>query len=406
MATQRAYICPEHPNKTYTSWRKFRGHWSTQHRGEECPPREEFLQMVDKEERIEEKKERKEAQKEAAEEKREREETPGEFILPEDPVPRLAKILEVHGAPADAIAQIIGVFQIHPGYQNNPVNLHYLLTAKLNRKLHSSIPMIISAFQNQDSTYPEGSPMMMMGGMGGPQMMPPYMAGGGYPQYYPPSMGYQPMYRLPISGHESADDGEPRRRTKETNPVEDAVALLTTIMSLKDKLMPESTRGDTSVQEIFEGFRSTIEEMNKESKDQVRGLLDNMEKMDKAHEASLNDIKESLHNSEKENLRNQIQTLKETKDEERTEGLGTLLREAGEGLGTQMEGVRSSVTEGVNRIGSIVEKAVTPGEGFPFRGGQTGASKGKGTKTVAEASQLLEAERELDALAGALEKEG
>jgi len=53
----RVYICPQHPEKTYTSWRKFRGHWSTRHKGEECPPREEFMQEREKEEVIQYKKE-------------------------------------------------------------------------------------------------------------------------------------------------------------------------------------------------------------------------------------------------------------------------------------------------------------------------------------------------------------
>jgi len=402
MPMQRAYQCPEHPDKTYTSWRKFRGHWSTLHRGEECPPREDFLQMVDKEERIEEKRERKEQQKEAAEERRELGETPGGFILPEDPVPRLAKILEVHGAPAEAIAQILGVFQIHPQYQNNPVNLHYLLTAKLNRKLHSSIPMIISAFQNQDSDYPEGGPMMMMGGMGGPQAMPPYMMGGGFSPYYPPSMGYQPMYRPPISGREISDEGEGRRRAKETSPVEDAVALLTTILKLKDQIAPEGGGGNTSVQEIFEGFRATIEEMNKESKDQVNALLSNIEKMEEGHKAALEGIKENLHEAEKGRLLDKIDNLERTKDDERTEGLGTLLREAGEGMGTQLEGVRTSITSGVDRIGEIVGKAVGSGGPPIFNTGQK-TKVDNGPKSVAEVSQLLEAENDLEALAKSLE---
>ncbi|GAI74134.1 unnamed protein product, partial [marine sediment metagenome] len=188
----RVYICPEHPEKTYTSWRKFRGHWSTQHRGEECPPREEFLREMEREEVLGKKKEHKEELKEEA---AQREEvagaiTAGEFILPEDPIPRLAKILEVHGVPGDLTTQILGVFQLHPGYRENPVNLHYLLTAKLPRKLHSSIPMMISAFTTQEGGYPEGIPMM--GGQSGMGMgpMPPFMYGGGMSPYYPPTVGY------------------------------------------------------------------------------------------------------------------------------------------------------------------------------------------------------------------------
>ena len=99
MPSQRIYLCPDHPDKSYTSWRKFRGHWSTQHRGQECPPREEFLQVVERETVLEEKREFREEKKERAEVKA----TFGQEIprigenLPEEPVERLATILDVHG---------------------------------------------------------------------------------------------------------------------------------------------------------------------------------------------------------------------------------------------------------------------------------------------------------------------
>ena len=405
MATQRVYICPDHPDKNYTSWRKFRGHWSTRHRGEECPPREEFLQEKEKEEVLEEKKERRETLKETAEKREGAEGAPVSFELSEDPVPRLAQILQVHGVPPEAQSQILGVFQLHPQYQTNPVNLHYLLTAKLPRKLHQSIPMIISAFTTPDNDYPAGGMMGMMPGMGGPQMMPPYMMGGGFSPYYQQPMGYSPVYRPPISGRESSDEGEGRRRAKESSPVEDAVALLTTIMKLKDQLVGESKGGDTSVQEIFEGFRSTIEEMSKESKDQVTGLLGTIEKMEEGHKMALEGIKENLHRAELGRLEDKIDTLEKTKDDEKTEGLGTLLREAGEGMGSQIEGVRASVTEGIDKIGDIVKNTVVPGASMVFSTGQK-LKTGNGPRSVADASNLLAAEEDLEALAKSLEGEG
>ena len=41
------YACSEHPEKVYSSWRKFRGHWTVCHKGEVCPPREEFYREID-----------------------------------------------------------------------------------------------------------------------------------------------------------------------------------------------------------------------------------------------------------------------------------------------------------------------------------------------------------------------
>jgi len=405
MAKQRVYICPEHPEKTYTSWRKFRGHWSTQHRGEECPPREEFLHEMEKEEVIATKKEEKETLKGGGGEE-EPEGVPGAFILPEDPVPRLAKILEVHGVTSDLVTQILGVFQIHPGYQNNPVNLHYLLTAKLPRKLHASIPMIISAFTTQDQYYPEGGMPLMMPGMGGSQIMPPYMAGGGYPPYYPyypPTYGLSPSYRAPIGGREPPEEEAGRGRARERNPVEDAVALLGTLMDLQKKVAGEGEGSSQQVQEIFEGFRATIEEMNKESQAQQDKLLGKIEEAEETRKKDLDAIKDQLHQAEKGRLEDRIDSLEASQAETKSEGLSQLIREAGEGLGSQLEGVRQSISDGADKVGTLAEKLVTV-EGPPG-GAPAGNKKAKtaADRTISEAAGLAEAEDEVEALARNLE---
>jgi len=400
----RTYICNEHPEKVYTSWRKFRGHWSTQHRGEECPPREEFLQEMDKEEVLGKKKEYKEGLKEEAAVREEAAEAiaAGEFILPEESVPRLAKILEVHGVPGELTSQILGVFQLHPAYRENPVNLHYLLTAKLPRKLHSSIPMMISAFTTSEEGYPSGMPFGIIPGGMGPGAMPPFMMGGGYPPYYSPTFGYQPIHRQPIGGREEAAEESRKERIRESNPVKDAVALLGTIIDLKDKLMPSSGETSHSVQEIFEGFRATIEEITKDNKDQQDKLLNQMEKIQENNKATLEGIKEQFHQAEKDRLQDKIDTLEATRDEERSEGLGSLLKEAGEGIGTQVEGLRTSVTQGVDKLGSIAEKIVSV-EGLPGSPLRRGGPGAEGKRTVGEASELLEVEAAVEEIARRLE---
>jgi len=401
----RVYVCPEHPAKNYTSWRKFRGHWSTQHRGEECPPREEFLQEMEKEEVIREKGEYKEELKVKAAVREEAVEaiTAGEFTLPEDPVPRLAKILEVHGVPGDIITQVLGVFQIHPGYRDNPVNLHYLLTAKLNRKMHSSIPMIISAFTAQEGGYPEGMGIGMIPGMQGPGAMPPFMYGGGMQPYYPPTFGYQPTFRQPIGGREEAAGEERRERVRESNPVKDAVALLGTMLDLQDKIGGGKKEGEVNVQEIFEGFRTTLEEVTKTHGEQQDKLMEQMEKVQEGNKAALEGIKEQLHTAEKGRLQDKIETLQETKDEERSEGLGSLLKEAGEGLGTQAEGIRTSITDAGSKIADLAGKIVST-EGLPSSPLKGGASGAGGGRTVSEASELMEAETALEEIAKRLER--
>lgn len=406
MATQRIYVCPEHPAKDYTSWRKFRGHWSTQHKGEECPPRDDFLQQKEKEEILEDKNERKESMSEAAEIKRQVEvgDDPASFELSDEPIPRLTRILSVHGVESHVADQILGVFQLHPGYRDNPVNLHYLLTAKLPRKLHQSIPMMISAFTTQESSYPQGGMMGMIPGAGGQQSMPPYMMGGGYPPIYPPTFGYPPNYRPPIGGREPPEERESRGRVKETSSIEDAVALISTLMSLKDQLSGGNSEGTPQVKEIFEGFRETIEEMNKESKNQVDSLLQTIEKIEEEHKGAIKGIETNLHDAEKNRLLDRITSLEQIKDDEKTEGLGTLLREAGEGLGAQMEGVRSSITEGAGKVGEIVEKAMTAGASGALPT-SPGAPTNKPVKSVADASQIMQAENELEVIAQELEQE-
>jgi len=393
----RVYICPQHPEKTYTSWRKFRGHWSTRHKGEECPPREEFMQEREKEEVIEEKAEKREEKKEKAEEG-----AFPEFTLPEDPVPRLAKILEVNGVPVDIQTQIIGVFQLHPAYRENPVNLHYLLTAKLPRKLHPSIPLMVSAFTTPGEGYPEGIPIMGMPGMPGQGGMPPFMYGGGYPPQYPPTYGLQPFYKQPIGGREGGEEEAGRGRVKESNPVQDAVALLGTIIELKDKLIPNTGGGTPTVQEIFEGFRSTVEELTKSSTEQQDKLIKKMEEGEENRKKDIEVIKETLHTAEKGRLQDKIDTLEHAKDEETSEGLGALIREAGEGVATQAEGIRESVTKGVEKIGDIAEKVVSV-EGPPKLPINREVKGKVGVKTVGGAKELLEAESEVEGIAKELE---
>jgi len=437
----RIYSCPEHPTKLYTSWRKFRGHWSTQHRGEECPPREEFLQEVEKPEVEKLEEELKEQRKEAREEKLGEKEPQygkdvpviGEGGLPEDPVQRLATILDVHGVEKSYRDQILGIFQLHPAYKENPVNIHYLLTAKLPRKFHSSIPMMVNEFAASEMGYPEGGAIgMMQMGMGGVPM-PPYMYGQQSPYGYAPYMAPQFVRQPIIGGRESPDEEriERGKRREERSPVEDAVTLLGAILELKDRLMPEKKEdestskvspigdavallgtlmelrdklapqkgeGESSVKEIFEGFRTTIEEMEENSRGQQQKLLGEMKQMEEGHRQSLESIKETLHDAEKARLQDKIDTLTETKEEERSEGLGTLLREAGEGLGVQMQGVRTSLDQAAAKLGDVAEKTITarPSGGLIIRGSEKSAT---GSRTITEASELMEAEAEVERLA-------
>ena len=415
MTTQRVYLCPEHPEKPYTSWRKFRGHWSTQHRGEECPPREDFLQEMEKGEARELKDQYKEDLKETKEkvEVTTKAVFEGEFTLPEEPVPKLAKILEVNGVPEDIVRQVLGVFQLHPAYRDNPTNLHYLLITKLPRKFHPSIPLMTSAFMSSDASYPEGIPIMGGFGMQGPGIMPPLGGMGGYPPYYPPSYGYMPNFRQPISGRETEEEERrPRRREDPMDSMKDTIAMMGAMFEFMGKVGGNRTEETEKLSEdlraSYEGLRNTLEEATQASRAEKEAMREEfskkVEEVTEASRAVIEETKNALHRTELGRLEDRITTLQESKDEERSEGLGSLLKEAGEGIGSQLEGLRTSVTQGVEKVGTIVEKVVST-EGLP----KSPVGRGRGRtspKNVNEASELLSIEMEIEELAGSLEEGG
>jgi len=208
-------------------------------------------------------------------------------------------------------------------------------------------------------------------------------------------MGYPPMYRPPIGGHEPPEEEGSRTRTRERDPVKDTVALLGTLLDLKNKISSEGEGSGQQVQEIFEGFRATVEELTKDSKEQQDKLIAKIEAAEETRRRDIEGIKEQLHQAEKGRLEDRISSLESSKDDERSEGLGSLLKEAGEGLGTQVEGLRQSVTQGVDKLGTLAEKIVSV-EVTPGTHTRGGAVAGR---TVGNVTELMEAEEEVESLA-------
>jgi len=419
----KVYLCPTHPEKPYSSWRKFRGHWSTQHRGEECPPREEFLHEEEKTEFLEQKKEFKEGggfpKETISAPGVEVNDIPiiGEGGLPEDPVRRLATILDVHGVDKLIRNQLLSIFQLHPGYKGNPVNLHYLLTAKLPRKFHQTIPMMINEFTASDGGYPEG---MAIGGLqmgGSPGGYPPLMYGGGgysgYPPYYPPY--YPPVGRRPIGGYDEGEEERPSRRKEDPlGPMKDTVALVGALMDVMSKASGGKSDNLEKLSEdlrsSYEGLRSTLEEVIEKSREEKQELAGKYEgqiiALKESFGSTLEKIKEELHGAEKARLQDKIATLENEKDEERTTGLGELMKEAGQGISSQLAEVGSSVSKGMDKVGQIAEKVATAPmaivEGRVTPPG--GVKLHPGPKTLTEAVQTIEAEDEVEILAKELER--
>ncbi len=420
----KVYVCPAHPEKNYTSWRKFRGHWSTQHRGEECPDRETFVQEVEKAEIQEAKKELRENPVNPAKDETEvgtgaKTQSPLvallETGLPEEGVPRLQAILTVHGVDESTMFQILALFQLNPAYQQNPINLHYLLTAKLPRKFHTSIPMIVNEFSNQTESSPLGGiGGMMMPGVTG-QMIPPYLQGGfggmnPYMMYNPYSM--MPPRRGPIGGGDEEEGGSRRRRSSEDeDPMTKTIALMGAFMDVVQKMTggksDETTKLSEDLRASYEGRSTTLAETigstNKEKNEIMEKFNSTINAMEENHRKEMDEVKELLHQAQMAKLEEKISTLEEQKTAEQTSGLGDLLKEAGEGVGTQAEGIRKSVENGVNKMADlaikVAESASKPATPQPIQ--REGVNQ-EPKRDLSNAAALIEAETAVVQLADKL----
>jgi len=332
--------------------------------------------------------------------------------LPEDPVSRLATILDVHGVDTNTRNQLLGIFQLHPGYKENPMQLHYLLTSKLPRRYHATIPMMVQSFNAQEGSYPEGVPMGMMGGYGQPQV-PPYAYGmqpQGYLSQFMPPYTYMPYPRGPMGNRQEEDTEErPSRGRERSDPMssmKDMFAMMGTMLEFMNnagRSKSEETQNlNETLRSSYEGLRGTLEEVMEKARDEreeMRGV--HRKEMDEIKETSrlqAEAVKDMFHESEKGRLEDKVARLEGDRDEERSTGLGELVREAGEGVNTQIQGIRESMDKGADKIGDIISKVGVPG------GPQSSAiaeETGSGPKkrTVGQASDLMKAGEEVERLA-------
>lgn len=358
----KVYLCPDHPEKGYKTWRQFRGHWTNKHRGEEPEEKDYYLKEVpgvDKKGRIlsegmaeailprEESVEPPIAEAVVARAKQEMlsragidpvtasmsqpTSTPsspycvdipriGEGSLPEDPVERLATILGVHNVEKAIRDQILVIFQMHPGYRTNVANLYYLFTSKLPKRYHQSIPMMLSEFTAEEASPLGDTPpfMLGMGGAGGGPMgmFPPGMGGYppagmpfGYPMYPPRYPGGGMGYDLPPRGsRHREDDDEPVSRKRE-DPITQTLGLVGAIADMMEKMGNKRGQGSdegslsTVMKETYENIMRGVEEQNAPI---FQALQESQDKFREAIEA----IHENNRKNE-ENLKRQIDELKE-----------------------------------------------------------------------------------------------
>lgn len=418
-ATKKVYICPVcGPGKTFGSWRKFRGHWTATHPGEEAPERDTVRQDVEVE------KDEEEHGEEKIRTVGDKKDYPriGDGSLPDDPVDRLGTILDVHGIDKEVRNQVLRIFQMHPGYRNNPVNLHYLLTANLPRKYTSSIPMMVSEYNSQDDATSEGGPLMLgmpaNQGMGyNPYMMGGYGMGGspygGYPAYGVPDYRRRPTGRRP-SDEEPEEDGEGTGRGrggKPIDPVEQMAgmmknigAFLTAIDSVRGGKKGEEGEGNAFLEAFEESQKQMSEALDKvsesisSSKEETKKLMDDQEEK---HREEMDILKKDIHEKEVTHLQEKINELKDEKDDEKTTGLGGLIKEAGEGIGAQVDGIRKSVDTGLKDITGIATNLSKnpPQIPVPVIGLSGKQAKAQESLNIAEASTLIDAESKVAGLA-------
>jgi hypothetical protein len=161
------------------------------------------------------------------------------------------------------------------------------------------------------------------------------------------------------------------------------------------------------MQDNFNALKTTLDNVVNNGRIEKEQLRDNFEARLEAVAASSQDmietLKDTLHQTEKGHLQLEIQRLQSKSAEENSEGLGNLLREVGEGVGMQMEGLRNSLNNGLDKVGTIAEKAITAnpaakaGEAI-MKSSLPNAGPLKKVLSPSEAAALAEAEGAIETL--------
>lgn len=406
MAT--GFQCPHHPDKVYDQWIKFTGHWGHSHKGEPRPEKEDVeVELTDDfmEDNHEDSREelpitagpsspRSAAPAPAANQNGSQgyvspfgQDIPrlSEDIIPSDDTARLAMVLDMHQVDKPARDMVLTIFQMYPDvYQNNPVNLQQLLLTKLRKIYHPSVLMMVTEYgAGTQPTYPGGGMLLPGQGPGMYQGIYPGMNPGmaqGYPQQFPGAgMGYGvglPM-RVPPQNPQNTQPTQPK------DPIDDMVrmmtgfgAMITAMNQMNAGGQQQSSQITQQMQQNFDGLKSTLDTVIRQTQVDKEAMRNDFQQRLEVVSAQsgemLEAMKDALHETQLQNKEAEIARLRDMKEQEMSDGLGSLLREAGEGVGAQMEGMRQTLNSGLNKIGDLAHdmltapgRAINPGSGQP-----------------------------------------
>lgn len=431
MAT--GYQCPHHPDKVYDQWIKFTGHWGHSHKGEPRPEKEDVeVELLDDfmDDGSEPFSEESPAPSRAGAPRAAPPASPthqngaqgyvspfgqdiprlSEDIIPSDDTARLAMVLDMHQVDKPARDMVLTIFQMYPDvYQNNPVNLQQLLLTKLRKIYHPSVLMMVTEYgAGTQPTYPGGGMLLPGQGPGMYQGIYPGMNPGmpqGYPQQFPGvGMGYGgglPM-RVPPQNPQMTQSTQPK------DPIDDMVrmmsgmgAMMTAMQQMNGGGQQQANQIAQQMQQNFEGLKNTLDTVIRQTqvdKESMRNdFQQRLETVSAQSGEMLEAMKDALHETQLQNKEAEIARLRDLKEQEMSDGLGSLLREAGEGVGAQMEGVRQSLNMGLNKIGDLVHDAITaPGRAINPGSGQPRQKVDIGRPlTPGQAARVVQSENEI-----------
>lgn len=328
-------------------------------------------------------------------------------MMTDDPLMRLAMILYVHGVPDKVRETIMGIVQLHPDHLQNPLNLHALLGNTLDKRFQPRVQLMVSEFMSHENRQedPFGYiPPLQPGvqtGQGG------YNAGAGmYPQNYP-GYGKQNQYAYPNMMQPFAQPQGPEQQ------LQSLVAMMTSMFKAMTEMTGAGGGNNEEAKELRQEIRSMREASERNAETYRKEALDmrlnyekDMREMAESSRKQVEEMREQLHSDQMTRLQSQVAALREARAEEMSEGLGSLIRDLGEGIGAEMSAIRENVDGGLKQIGGIVKNTMTaPGATSPGADSSDSPEDSSPQRSIAEATELMETEEAISYYANEVVRE-
>lgn len=328
-------------------------------------------------------------------------------MMTDDPLMRLAMILYVHGVPDKVRETIMGIVQLHPDHLQNPLNLHALLGNTLDKRFQPRVQLMVSEFMSHENRQedPFGYiPPLQPGaqtGQGG------YNAGAGmYPQNYP-GYGKQNQYVYPNMMQPLTQPQGPEQQ------LQSLVAMMTSMFKAMTEMTGAGGGSNEEAKELRQEIRSmreaslqSAETFRKENQDMRMQYEKDMRDVMETSRQQVEEMRDQLHADRMERLQQQVSALQHARAEEMSEGLGSLIRDLGEGVGAEMSAIRENVDKGLSQIGGIVKTTMTaPGAASPEAESSDSPEDSSPHRSIAEATELMETEEAINYYANEVVRE-